>query len=95
MTLPLLLLTAALLAQSPDVDQSLRRPILAPEQARVDTQVWTASEVPVLHVPPAREASESYARTLRLSSISSRASARESTSGKNTIEHGRLALGGK
>ncbi len=60
-----LLLTLGLLAQPASVDEALKRPILDPEQARIDTQAWTASKVPVLQVPHAREAWEPYARTLR------------------------------
>ena len=37
----LLLTTVALAAQSPGVDEALSRPILATEQTRIDTQVWT------------------------------------------------------
>ena len=66
LSLPLILLaTLALAAQSPGVDDALSRAILATEQTRVDTQVWTASRVPVLRVPASRSAWETQARTLR------------------------------
>ena len=57
MKLPLLLIlsTLALAAQQPGVDEALSRPILATEQARIDTQVWTASKVPVLRAPRRRQ----------------------------------------
>ena len=83
MKLPFLLLlvsTLALAAQSPGVDEALSRPILAPEQTRIDTQVWTASQVPVLQVPTSRAAWETQARTLRqrlLDEVVYRGAARE------------------
>ncbi|MBA2354538.1 MAG: hypothetical protein H0V80_07725, partial [Acidobacteria bacterium] len=66
MTFPLLLMLATLgvLAQQ-GVEEALRRPILAPDQTRADTQVWTASRVPVLQVPASREAWLAHAQTLR------------------------------
>lgn len=60
-----LLLILGLLAQPADVDEALKRPILDPEQARIDTQAWMASKVPVLRVPETREAWEPYAQALR------------------------------
>ncbi len=82
MKLPVLplLLTLALLAQPANVDEALKRPILDPEQTRIDTQVWTASKVPVLQVPATREAWEPYARALRqriLDEVVYRGAARE------------------
>lgn len=66
MKLPLLVILAlsGLLAQS-GVDEALRRPTLEPDQARIDTQVWTAARVPVLDPPPTRAAWQSYADALR------------------------------
>jgi hypothetical protein len=90
MTLPLvLLLTLGLLAPPADVDEALKRPILAPEQTRVDTQVWTASKVPVLQVPPTRAAWERDARTLRqriLDEVVYRGTAREWRTQKPLVE---------
>lgn len=65
--IPLLLVlsTLPLAAQPPGVDEALSRPILAPDQTRIDTQVWTATQVPVLQVPATRGAWEAQARTLR------------------------------
>ena len=60
-----LLATLTLAAQSPGVDDALSRPILATEQTRIDTQVWTASKVPVLRVPSSRAGWQAQARTLR------------------------------
>lgn len=66
MRLSLLLFAAfALLAQSPNIDEALQRPVLATDQTRIDTQVWLASKVPPLQVPATREAWEAQARTLR------------------------------
>lgn len=69
----------ALLAQ-PGVDDALKRPILAPDQTRVDTQVWTASKVPVLQIPQDSRAWEAYATSLRqriLDEVVYRGAARE------------------
>ncbi|WP_291981235.1 hypothetical protein [Luteitalea sp.] len=65
--IPLLLVlsTLPLAAQPPGVDEALSRPILAPDQTKIDTQVWTATQVPVLQVPATRGAWEAQARTLR------------------------------
>lgn len=65
--IPLLLVlsTLPLAAQPPGVDEALSRPILAPDQAKIDTQVWAATQVPVLQVPATRGAWEAQARTLR------------------------------
>jgi dienelactone hydrolase len=66
MTLPFLLILSALgLLAQPSVDEALTRPILAPDQTRVDTQVWTASRVPVLQVPRSPGEWETYATSLR------------------------------
>ena len=67
MKLPILIAGAMLLmaAEQPGVKEALERPILAPGQTRVDTQVWTASKVPVLHVPPSRAEWDAYATRLR------------------------------
>ncbi len=56
--------TLTLSAQS-GVDVALKRPILASDQTRVDTQVWLASKVPVLTVPSTPDAWTAYATTLR------------------------------
>jgi hypothetical protein len=65
--IPLLLVlsTLPLAAQPPGVDEALSRPILAPDQTKIDTQVWAATQVPVLQVPATRGAWEAQARTLR------------------------------
>lgn len=65
MKLSLLLIVVTLAVLPPGVDEALQRPILASGQARIDTQVWVASRVPVLQVPPTREAWEPYANALR------------------------------
>lgn len=61
----LLLAALAFLVQAPSIEEALQRPILAADQTRIDTQVWTAARVPVLHVPPDRAAWDAQARTLR------------------------------
>ena len=84
----LVLVTLAALVQ-PGVDEALKRPILAPDQTRVDTQVWTASKVPVLHVPQSRAAWESYATALRrriLDEVIYRGAAREWRRQKVAVE---------
>ncbi|BCS34995.1 xylan esterase [Luteitalea sp. TBR-22] len=66
--LPLLLLSAVTVAaqqSSTQVDEALARPILAADQTRIDTQVWLASQVPVLQVPATRAAWDAKARELR------------------------------
>ena len=82
MKLPLLLVlsTLGLIAQPAVVDEALKRPILAPDQTRVDTQVWTASKVPLLQVPTTRAAWDAEARRLRrriLDEVVYRGAARE------------------
>lgn len=78
---PLLpILTAFAVLVQPATDEALRHPILATDQARIDTQVWTASKVPVLHVAQAPEAWVAYANALRtriLDEIVYRGAARE------------------
>ena len=80
-SLPLLVLSVvALGATTPGLNDALRRPILATEQTRVETQVWTATQVPLLQVPASREAWEAEARTLRqrlLDEVVYRGAARE------------------
>jgi len=89
-SLPLVLLaTLALAAQSPGVDEALSRAVLATEQTRIDTQVWTASRVPVLRVPASRTAWEAQARTLRqriLDEVVYRGTAREWRTQKVRVE---------
>ena len=100
MKLPLLLIlsTLALAAQQPGVDEALSRPILATEQARIDTQVWTASKVPVLRVPQDRAAWTAQARTLRqrlLDEVVYRGVAREWRTQKVVVESfGEIAANG-
>ncbi len=66
MMLPLLLVLATLgVLAHRGVDEALKRLVLAPDQTRTDTQIWTASKVPVLQVPHSHEAWESYANALR------------------------------
>lgn len=93
-----LLATAALAAQSSPVDDALSRPILATEQTRIDTQVWTASKVPLLRVPSSRAAWESQARTLRqriLDEVVYRGKAREWRTQKVRVESfGEIAANG-
>ncbi|HTV01571.1 MAG TPA: hypothetical protein VMF13_13565, partial [Luteitalea sp.] len=72
--------TAALLLQSPGIDEALRHPVLAPDQTRVDTQAWTASKVPALQLPASRDGYDSWAKTLRarvLDEVVYRGAARE------------------
>lgn len=57
--------TLTLSAQTPAVHEALSHTILAPDQTRIDTQVWTASRVPTLRVPATRDAWEAQARDLR------------------------------
>jgi dienelactone hydrolase len=90
MTLPILLVLAALgvLAQ-PGVEDALERPVLAPDQTRIDTQVWTASKVPVLQVPATKEAWTRYAGALRqriLDEVVYRGAAREWRKQKVAVE---------
>lgn len=100
MKLPSLLILSALTlaAQQPGVDEALSRPILAPEQTRIDTQVWTASRVPVLQVPAARSTWAAQARTLRqrlLDEVVYRGSAREWRTQKVAVESfGEIAADG-
>ncbi|MDQ3213661.1 MAG: acetylxylan esterase [Acidobacteriota bacterium] len=64
----------------PGVEDALKRPILAPDQTRVDTQVWTASKVPILQIPQDPKAWEAYASSLRqrlLDEVVYRGAARE------------------
>lgn len=66
--LTLLLLSAVSLAAqhaSLGLEEALGRPILASEQTRIDTQVWTASKVPVLRMPQDRATWERDASRLR------------------------------
>lgn len=56
--------TIPLAAQS-TIQEALERAILAPDQTRVDTQVWSASRVPVLPVPKSRVEWNDYAGKLR------------------------------
>ena len=62
MRLPVLLLlsTVAVAAQSPRVDEALSRPILVPDQTRIDTQVWLAS-----HVLPEQQSAASAVQTTK------------------------------
>lgn len=100
MKLPLLLIlsTLALAAQQPGVDEALSRPILATEQTRIDTQVWTASKVPVLRVPQDRAAWTAQARTLRqrlLDEVVYRGAARDWRTQKVVVESfGEIAANG-
>ena len=100
MKLPSLLIlsTLTLAAQQPGVDEALSRPILATEQTRVDTQVWTASKVPVLRVPQDRAAWTAQARTLRqrlLDEVVYRGTAREWRTQKVVVESfGEIAASG-
>jgi dienelactone hydrolase len=93
-----LLATAALAAQSPIVDDALSRSVLAPEQTRIDTQVWTASKVPVLRVPTSRATWATQARTLRqriLDEVVYRGTAREWRTQKVKVESfGEIAANG-
>lgn len=62
------------------VADALKRPLLAADQTLVDTQVWTASRVPVLTVPASADAWNTYATTLRrrlLDEVVYRGAARE------------------
>jgi dienelactone hydrolase len=97
MKLLLFLATFGVLAQA-GVDEALKRAILAPEQTRIDTQVWAASKVPVLQVPQAREAWEAYANALRqriLDEVVYRGAAREWREQKVSVEQfGELAGNG-
>lgn len=73
------LATLTLSAQT-SVDDVLKRPVLASDQTRADTQVWLASKVPVLTVPPSPDAWTAYATTLRqrvLDEVVYRGAARE------------------
>lgn len=77
-----------LLAQA-GVEDALKRPILAPNQTRVDTQVWTASKVPVLQIPQDPAAWEAYATGLRrriLDDVVYRGAAREWRQQAVTVE---------
>ena len=69
-----------LVLAQPGVEDALKRPILAPDQTRVDTQVWTASKVPILQIPQDPKAWEAYASSLRqrlLDEVVYRGAARE------------------
>lgn len=69
-----------LVLAQPGVEDALKRPILAPDQTRVDTQVWTASKVPILQIPQDPKAWEAYATSLRqrlLDEVVYRGAARE------------------
>ncbi len=94
----MVLSSIVLVAQPPDVDDTLSRPVLAPGQTRADTQVWTASRVPVLHVPAARAAWETEARLLRqriLDEVVYRGRAREWRSQRVRVEEfGEIAADG-
>jgi hypothetical protein len=84
----LALVSLALVGQS-GPDEALKHPILAPGQARVDTQVWTASKVPVLRVPDDRAAWEREANALRqriLDEVVYRGAAREWRRQKVVVE---------
>ena len=75
-----LALTTSVLAQPTSLDEELARPVLASGQTRVDTQVWLASKVPVLHVPTDRAAWERESARLRariLDEVVYRGTARE------------------
>ncbi len=75
-----LALTTGVLAQPTSLDEELARPVLASGQTRVDTQVWLASKVPVLHVPTDRAAWERESARLRarvLDEVVYRGTARE------------------
>ena len=88
MKLLLFLATFGVLAQA-GVDEALKRAILAPEQTRIDTQVWAASKVPVLQVPRAPRAWEPYANALRqriLEEVVYRGAAREWRRQKVSVE---------
>lgn len=61
----LAVLATLFLSAQAGVDEALKRPVLASDQTRVDTQVWLASKVPVLTVPSSPEAWTSYAARLR------------------------------
>jgi hypothetical protein len=76
----LLALLAIPLAAQSTIQEALDRAILAPEQTRVDTQVWTASRVPVLPLPKSRVEWNDYASALRrriLDEVVYRGAARE------------------
>ncbi len=76
----LLPVACLLLLAQPGVEDVLKRPILAPNQTRVDTQVWTASLVPLLQIPQDPKAWEAYAASLRqrvLDEVVYRGAARE------------------
>jgi len=94
----LLLSTVAVAVQSPGVEEALSRPILVPDQTRIDTQVWTAAQVPVLRVPAARAAWAAQARTLRqrlLDEVVYRGKAREWRTQKVQVESfGEIAADG-
>lgn len=81
MRLPaLVILTAVGLLAQTNVEEALARAILAPDQTRVDTQVWTASKVPVLPIPKSRVEWNDYAGGLRqriLDEVVYRGAARE------------------
>lgn len=89
----LILASSAALAQTKpartDVGELLSRPILAAEQTRIDAQVWTAARVPVLDLPPTREAWQTHADDLRrriLDEIVYRGEAREWRRQKASVE---------
>lgn len=98
-SLVLVLATVAVSAQSSvSVDDALKRPILAADQTRVDTQVWTASKVPVLRVPADRAAWERESAHLRqrvLDEVVYRGKARDWRTQKPIVESfGEIAADG-